>query len=103
VARDIDQITTKLALEMPGICIQQLQVSHPGADDDGLWFSDIPRREERAQLESPDGNCPFLIESDFSAERLHASTIDEVVEAVKRLYSLSRAHRECSPCAAVTS
>lgn len=84
MARDIDQITAKLALDMPGIYIQQLQVSHPGADDDGLWFI----REERAQLESPDGNCPFLIESDFSAERLHASTIDEVVEAMKRLYSL---------------
>jgi hypothetical protein len=88
VARDIDQITAKLALEIPGIYIQQLQVSRPGADDDGLWFIDIPGREERAQLESPDGNCPFLIESGFSAERLRASTMDEVVEAVKRLYSL---------------
>jgi hypothetical protein len=87
VARDIDQITAQLALEIPGIYIRQLQVSHPGADDDGLWFIDIPSREERAQLESPDGNCPFLIESDFSVERLHASTIDEVVEVVKRLYS----------------
>ena len=86
MARDIDRITERLGLEIPGVHIQQLQVSHPGADDNGLWFIDVPDRKERVQLESPDGNCPFLIESDCSDERLHASTIDHVVEAVKRLY-----------------
>jgi NAD(P)-dependent dehydrogenase (short-subunit alcohol dehydrogenase family) len=30
--------------------------------------------------------CPFLIESDFSADRFHAHSIEEVISTVKRLY-----------------
>ena len=40
--RDIDRISARLNAEIPGVQITQLQASHPGADDDGLWFIDIP-------------------------------------------------------------
>jgi hypothetical protein len=86
MARDIDRIIERLKTEIPGAHVVQLQVAHPGTDDDGLWFIDIPGRCERTQIESPDGACPFLIESDFSAERQQGHTVEEVVSKVKRLY-----------------
>jgi hypothetical protein len=86
MARDIDKIIEKLQAEIPGVRIAQLQVTHTG-DDDGLWFITIPGRTETVQVESPNGRCPFLIESDFSTERFHGQSIEEVVSTVKRLYA----------------
>ena len=88
MARAIDQIIARLNADVPDVHIAQLHVSHPGADDDGLWFIGISGRAETVQVESSDGNCPLLIESDFSADRLHGHTVDEVVVQVKQLYSL---------------
>ena len=86
--RDIDLIIARLNAEIPGVDIEQLEVKHPGADDDGLWFINVPGRREEVQVESSNGSCPFVIESDFNAERLHAHTVEETVSTVKRLYSL---------------
>ena len=85
--RDIDHIIERLKTEIPGVQVTQLQVAHPGADDDGLWFIRIPGRAEEVQIESSHGSCPFLIESDFSAERHHGHSVDEVVSTVRRLYA----------------
>jgi len=50
----------------PGVHIHQLNVSDPRVDDDGLWFATMPGYAKAAvQIESPNGNCPFLIESDI--------------------------------------
>jgi hypothetical protein len=62
--RDIDFIIEQVIASIPGILIKQLKVAHPGADDDGLWFINIPDRENQVQIESSEGSCPFLIESD---------------------------------------
>jgi hypothetical protein len=86
--RDIDLMIEMLTANVPGIHIEQLKVIHPGADDDGLWFINIHDHKEQVQIESSDGMCPFLIESDFNNERLYGHTIEEVVATVKRLYSL---------------
>jgi hypothetical protein len=85
--RDIDHIIEWLKTEIPGVQVKQLEVTHPGVDDDGLWFITIPERAEEVQIESSFGSCPFIIESDFSAELFHGSTVDEVVSIVKRLYA----------------
>ena len=85
--RDIDHIIERLTAEMPGVQVRQLQVSHPGTDDDGLWFVTMPGSSPEVELEVPHGGCPFLIESDFSAERFHGRTIDEVVSTVRRLHA----------------
>ncbi len=85
--RDIDHITERLKVELPGVQVSELQVAHSGADDDGLWFITIPGRAGEVQIESSLGSCPFLIESDFSVERFHGHTVDEVVQIVRRLYS----------------
>lgn len=85
--RDIDHIIERLKAEFPGVQVAQLQIAHPGADDDGLWFIRIPGRAEEVRIESSHGSCPFLIESDFSAERFHGQSVDEVVQIVRRLYA----------------
>jgi hypothetical protein len=84
--RDIDQIIDRLRVAMPGVEIAQLKVTHPGADDDGLWFIKLPGRAGEVQIESSDGTCPFWIESDFSAERQHGHTVDEVVAKIRNLF-----------------
>jgi hypothetical protein len=85
--RDIDLIIMRLKTEVPGVQVTQLQVKYPGVDDDGLWFIKIHGRTEGVQIESSHGSCPFLIESDFSPERFHGQSIDEVVSIVRRLYA----------------
>jgi hypothetical protein len=87
MTRDIDQIIERLKAELPGVQVTQLQVSHPGADDDGLWFIKIPGRDGDVQIESSHGTCPFIIESDFSSETFHGHSVDEVVSTVRRLYA----------------
>jgi len=83
--RDIDQIIKRLKAALPEVQVTQLQVGRPGADDDGLWFVKIPGKNGEVQIESPQGDCPFLIESDLNAERFHGRTVDEVVSTVRRL------------------
>jgi hypothetical protein len=56
--RDIDQIIAVLRRIDPGIAARQLEVSHPGNDDDGIWFFTHPGRAEEVQLESSTGALP---------------------------------------------
>ena len=85
--RDIDQIVDRLRAEIPGVQITQLQVAHPGSDDDGVWFIKIPSRVGQVQLESSSGTCPFVIESDFGDERYQGDSVDEVVSTVRRWFA----------------
>jgi hypothetical protein len=85
--RDIDKIIDRLTAEIPGVHIAQLQVNHSGADDDGLWFIDIPSRSETVQVESWNGTCPFVVESDFNAERFHGYSVEDVVSIIRRLFA----------------
>ena len=97
MARDIDQIIELLRREIPGVQITQLQVTHPGADDDGLWFIKIPGRTEEVQIESSSGACPFLIESDFSSERHYGRSIYETVGTVMKLFAEQSVQRTLPP------
>jgi len=87
--RDIDLIIEQLTENISGIYIAQLNVKRPGVDDDGLWFVNIQDRNEQVQIESAEGMCPFLVESDFSNERFYGHTVEEVVATIKRLYTLA--------------
>lgn len=77
--RDVDPIIERLTATIPGVRIEQLKMKHPGADDDGLWFISIPDRVGVVQIESSDGICPFIIESNFNNERFNGRTVEEVV------------------------
>jgi hypothetical protein len=69
----------------PTVKVEQFKVSHPGADDDGLWFFNRPGSEFVVQIESSPGMCPFLIETDESHARLTTKSIDETVEILAKL------------------
>lgn len=56
--------------------------SHVPTDDDGLWFCDLPGAPSHVQIESSSGMCPFLVEHDFSTERIHGATVEEVSSKV---------------------
>jgi hypothetical protein len=90
--RDVDQIIEMLKTRHPDVSIEQLKVSHPGADDDGLWFITTPDLPGEIQIESWNGQCPFLIESDFENKQLNSSTVQDTVTKVEALIAFGRSN-----------
>jgi hypothetical protein len=86
--RDIDEVMRQIASVCPTVRARQLKVRHPGADDDGLWFFEQPESKFEVQVESSNGMCPFLIETEESKERLTSSTVTQTVEILLRLLHL---------------
>jgi hypothetical protein len=94
--RDIDLICERLGQLFPGIQIHQLVTTHPG-DDNGLWYVHYANRDETLQMESPTGNCPFLIEFDTSAttsDRFVAESTDQALDFLSRQITRWGANRE---------
>jgi hypothetical protein len=56
---DIGTILELVRRVYPDVVCEQLQVVHPGADDEGLWFFTRPGISNEVQIESPPGTCPF--------------------------------------------
>lgn len=86
--RDIDNVIQQILAVCPKARIRQLDVRHPRADDDGLWFFEQPASKFEVQVESTNGTCPFLIETDETKERLTTSSVDETVEVLMKLLQL---------------
>jgi hypothetical protein len=84
---DTEQVITITSV-WPTLTVRQLEVSHPGADDDGLWFLGWPGSNFEAQIESLDGMCPFLIETDERDARFTTSSIEDIVETLVKLLHL---------------
>ena len=83
--RDIDTVIDQLKTRLPAVEVDQLAPTHPGADEDGLWFFRMPGTENEIAIESPTGDCPFVIEHDdmrTSAEAETAGSVDETVQKV---------------------
>ena len=87
--RDVDIILERLRSEYPEITVEQLKVKFPDADDDGIWFIRHPRTPFEVQIESTEGMCPFLIETDEHDQRKEGRSVDEVVDDVKQWLHLS--------------
>jgi hypothetical protein len=80
--RDIDTVIAKVRALHPDAIIDQLQVSHPGVDDDGLWFFGLPGEKKDIQVESSTGAAPFTIEHDDMRglqDRIHGANVDQTV------------------------
>jgi hypothetical protein len=86
--RDVDEIIRRVINICPTVNVRQLEVPHPGADDDGLWFFEQPGSKFEVQIESSEGMCPFLIETDESVTRFRTKSIDETVETLIGLLHL---------------
>jgi len=85
MAADIQDIIMGITAICPDVLVRQLQVKHPGADDDGLWF--FERDNLKVQLESSSGNCPFLIEQSSTPQRLHADSIEQAIAILKIIFA----------------
>jgi hypothetical protein len=81
--RDIDRIIDRLQAEYPSIRVEKLKVRSP-ADDDGLWFFTHPACTFEVQIESFNGTCPFLIETDEHSERVVANSVESVLDTLKQ-------------------
>ena len=83
--RDIDRIIQSIMKICPTVKVRQLEVSHPGGDDDGIWFFEQSGSEFEVQLESPEGMYPFLVETDENDARLIANSTEEAVQTLVNL------------------
>lgn len=89
--RDIDQIIESVRKSFAVVQLSQLQVEHPGVDDDGIWFFTLPEaprsrhRRKEIQLESPVGMCPFTVEHDDMKSSSEAETARSIEEAVTKV------------------
>jgi hypothetical protein len=80
---DVDRVLELVQATYPDVRCQQLQVRHPGGDDDSLWFFTRPGSSNEVQIESPNGRCPFLIEHKGSPERRTGHTPEDVANTVR--------------------
>lgn len=81
--RDIESIIMGVKRKLPDVSFWQLPKVHAG-DDNGLWFFSLPGVDKDIQLESPTGNCPFLVETEeqSSYQARTAQTAKEAIDLV---------------------
>lgn len=91
--RDVDLIIQAITNLYSRVNVRQLEVSHPGVDDDGIWFFEQPDSDFEVQIESSTGMCPFLIETDESDDRFTGSSVQETVQIVAVLLHLKPPNR----------
>lgn len=88
--RDVEQIIGRIREKCPAVKVRQLMVLHAGADDDGLWFFRQPESPFEVQIESTNGTCPFLIETDETDARITTDSIEETVQTLSVLLHLAK-------------
>ena len=75
----IEELTAALQRAYPGITVEQHRAT-PGADDDRVWSVRHPAALVDVQVESPNGEAPFSVESDLAPP-----TVATTVGAATRL------------------
>jgi hypothetical protein len=90
--RDIDLVIAEVERHDSNIRSIQLQVKHPGYDDDGIWFFWIQESAGEVQVESSDGMLPFIVETDKHNQVFHATTIGETVDTILAWLRLPGGH-----------
>jgi len=86
--RDVDRIIQSIMNICPSVKVEQLKVSHPGADDDGIWFFKQPGSDFEVQIESPMGMCPFLVETSESEIRFTTTSVVDTIGTLAELLHL---------------
>ena len=85
---DVDRIIDEVTASLPGVLFEQLRVTH-AADDDGMWFFQLPVDGNEVQIESSTGDCPFLIEHNASDESYIATSVSDASAKVIEWLQLS--------------
>jgi hypothetical protein len=83
----IDELIPAINAALPGAVVKQLETSLP-ADDAGLWFVTHPGARVEINIESHNGEFPFLIENSRNDTRVTTSDIEETIAALR--WTLSR-------------
>ena len=81
MGRAIEELTIALQRAYPGITIEQQRVARPGADADGVWVVRHPAALVEVQVESPNGEAPFSVESELAPPTV-ATTVAAAVRLV---------------------
>ena len=81
--RDIDTITEKVKQHLQSVQVYQYHKTHP-ADDDGVWWFSLPDVEPDIKLDSPNGDCPFMVETSEQWGE-NARTANDVNEATSMI------------------
>jgi hypothetical protein len=87
MSRDIDQIIERVKNRLPAVKVRQHCVTHPGVDDNGIWWFRLQGMEKDIQIESSHGMCPFRVEHDDMQSSSEAETAHSVEEAVEKIAS----------------
>ncbi len=85
--RDIDRIIAATRELVSDLEVTQLQEYWP-ADDDGLWFFRGRPGGNEVQIESWNGDCPFIVEHDRGSEAYTETTVADVVAKVVELLQM---------------
>lgn len=80
--RDVDEVIAKVSAAFPDVEWKQIEVLHPGADDDGLWFFWLRSKEGVVQIESSKGQCPFIVETNKHEKQVDGNSVTEVADTV---------------------
>lgn len=92
----IERLIPAIKAALPGARVRQLHTTHPG-DDAGVWFVTQPEASVEVNLESHDGEFPFLIENSRNDTRVTTSDIEETIAAVR--WTLGRYRQQDSSAA----
>jgi hypothetical protein len=79
---DVRQVIALVRQAYSNMKWTRLSVTHPGADDDGIWFFWMPDRLGEVQIESSFGVSPFIVETDKHNECFTGASVQEVAEKV---------------------
>ena len=94
--KTIERLIQSLKAALPGVEIRQLRASQPG-DDTGLWFVRHPDCGVEVNIESSDGEFPFLIENSRNDTRVTTTDMDETLTILR--WTLGRYRVQNSPAA----
>jgi hypothetical protein len=83
MSRDIDRVIEAVKREFPDVLVSQLNVVHPGVDDDGIWFFKRPNSNSEVQFESSHGTFPFLVESNQHTECRQINALSDALEIIR--------------------
>jgi len=83
--RDVEKIIKAIKENPPDVKLRQLTVSHPAADDNGLWFFEQPKQRVRSPNRVIDGDVPFFNRNTREQHKFAARSIEEAVAMLAQL------------------
>ncbi|MFC1587805.1 hypothetical protein ACFL54_05815 [Planctomycetota bacterium] len=81
---DIGDVISKIQEEQPAIICEHRNIKQSGYDDDNIWTFRLPGQKDMVQIESPNGNPPFVVDSEKYSRQVICHTVDGTVSTIIR-------------------